>query len=513
MDPIRRPNLFAEILALALIAGGCNSGGFSGGSKKVETTEKKEDKKPAKKPEKKEDLGQEKEGDEVEVKKPSAPPPPPPSPKPQEDLDDDVVTTTTSPTPVTPAPEPQPPVVAPPPPSPPPAVTVPEGEAEVGNLKFKAVTFVNMEHKSHATEPGVWAILKSSSGSVVAAGPMTVYAACKGENLGGMAYPVVRLNVGLKYLSPQIESGQMSGSQQGSLSVCLVANGGSRAGDALSCQRAGRGEDQDRPAFWYDRQVTFSVSGNQINIDNQAGYTGGMGLYGEPENLAGGLSFAHPLQAATCGSSARNYADYNSPLVIDTNRNGKLDLKNVWESGPATRFDIRGNGEQVRTGWTSGDGLLALDVNGNGTIDSGLELFGENTHALDGSMRTDFTRFANGFQALAQFDDNLDGKVDAGDPVFSRLVVWTDINGNGISEKEEVKSLSAHNIRSLSLAYTRVSAAEGSKFRFFMVAMNEVRFTSSVEFADDSSAQMADVWFAARGDETAATAGVTGEHK
>ena len=61
-------------------------------------------------------------------------------------------------------------------------------------------------------------------------------------------------------------------------------------------------------------------------------------------------------------------------------------------------FDLMGQGA-VKTGWVDKqDGLLALDIDSNGKIDSGRELFGEATKLSDDSMAKD------GFQALAQYD-------------------------------------------------------------------------------------------------------------
>ena len=483
-----------------LLTASCNSGGFSGGSQRVEKKTQTEEKKPGKKPAKEgESLGKEKEGEEVE--KPTQKPEEKPEVKPE--TNNDVVITTTPPPAkpdpvVTPTPDPvvvqpQPPIV----PQTPPAVVPPTIGKDLGNLRFKAVPFVNMEHRAHATEPGSWAILKSSAGAVVAAGPMTVYAACKGESLASMAYPVVKMNVSLTYVSPQVESGQLSGQQQGTLSICLVGAGG--AGDSLTCQKVNRGGDQARPAFWYDRTVNFSVSANaQIEIDNQAGYMNGMGLQGE--NVAGGLSFAHPLQASVCGSNARGYADYNSPLVLDINKNEKFDLSNVWQEKTPVRFDINADGKKVRTGWTTSDALLVLDVNQNGAIDSGSELFGENSHALTEAKNNHFTNFQNGYQALAQYDQNQDGRIDSKDEIFGKLRLWIDINRNGVSEKNELKDLSTAGLKSLSLAYTK----SGNQDKFFMVEMNEVRLVSSFEFTDGSVGRMADIWFASKADETAA---------
>jgi NAD-dependent DNA ligase len=80
-------------------------------------------------------------------------------------------------------------------------------------------------------------------------------------------------------------------------------------------------------------------------------------------------------------------------------------------------------------------------VNLNGTIDSGRELFGENSHALSGAMNNQFTNFKNGYQALAQYDYNQDGRIDIKDRVFGKLRLWIDSNKNGLSEKNELKEL------------------------------------------------------------------------
>ena len=55
------------------------------------------------------------------------------------------------------------------------------------------------------------------------------------------------------------------------------------------------------------------------------------------------------------------------------------------------------------------DGFLVRDINGNGTIDTGRELFGDNTLLSDGTIA------ANGFEALADLDSNADGVVDVND--------------------------------------------------------------------------------------------------
>ena len=64
-----------------------------------------------------------------------------------------------------------------------------------------------------------------------------------------------------------------------------------------------------------------------------------------------------------------------------------------------------------------GSGLLVLDINGDGTINDGSELFG--------------TKSGDGFKDLAGYDNDGNGWIDENDSVFSRLKVWTkDAEGN-----------------------------------------------------------------------------------
>lgn len=85
-----------------------------------------------------------------------------------------------------------------------------------------------------------------------------------------------------------------------------------------------------------------------------------------------------------------------SPLLIDLGGDG-FDLTNL-EDG--VQFDIDADGQEDRISWTDRFGdeaFLALDRNGNGTIDDGSELFGDSTAQPPSEE-------ANGFRALAVYD-------------------------------------------------------------------------------------------------------------
>lgn len=104
------------------------------------------------------------------------------------------------------------------------------------------------------------------------------------------------------------------------------------------------------------------------------------------------------------------------PLLLDLSGDGP---RTTGEEG-ARDFDLQGDGRAAPTSFAAGgSAFLALDRNGNGRIDSGLELFGDQHGAADG------------FAELARFDDNGDGRIDREDAVFSRLQL---LYGDGRSE-------------------------------------------------------------------------------
>jgi len=144
--------------------------------------------------------------------------------------------------------------------------------------------------------------------------------------------------------------------------------------------------------------------------------------------------------------TAANFAAAADPIVLDLDGNGY----GFSPLAAGAAFDLDGNAAKDQVAWnSSNDGLLAYDANGNGVVDNGTELF---TPWFNGG------KFANGSAALASLDSNGDGFIDAQDEAFSKLSIWQDANGDGVTDAGELKSLTDHGITSLSAG---TSAASG----------------------------------------------------
>lgn len=354
----------------------------------------------------------------------------------------------------------------------PPSAAKPDDEEPVGQMKVPTTCFVNMEQGYHGTDEDFIVQLTDADG-VVAAGKATIEAVRNGEPTDGRgANPGVVLNYDLSY----VRAGAKSGT--GALSVCYSDPG--VAPEKGKCERkagqfAGLG---DRPSSIQGERASYTITSESgkadIKVDGDFN-----------------LSTHHPVWAYA--APGKCFKDFQSPLVLDMNGNGKLDLVDVWNDATQVRFDLMNDGKRTRTGWVApGDALLALDIDGNGTIDQGLELFGEYTKGAKAVAGGDKS-FENGFKALAQYDANNDGVIDAKDPVFAKLVLWKDLNQDGQSQKAELTSLATAGVVDISLAYEKTG-----NIAPLIVQNNEVRLVSTFHMKDGKSRPMADVWFKQR---------------
>ncbi|WP_418647602.1 calcium-binding protein [Thauera butanivorans] len=173
-----------------------------------------------------------------------------------------------------------------------------------------------------------------------------------------------------------------------------------------------------------------------------------------------------------------------SPIILDLDGDGI-------ETNPLAGqyYDLDGDGLAERTGWVrADDGLLARDLDNDGRIGSGQELFGNHTLLKNGE------RAANGFEALAELDDNLnpdgtvgDGRIDANDVAYGELRVWRDLNQNGVSDAGELQTLAAAGVASIATAYDTSAYTDAHG--------HQHRQIGTFERTDGTLGAAVDVWF------------------
>jgi len=159
-----------------------------------------------------------------------------------------------------------------------------------------------------------------------------------------------------------------------------------------------------------------------------------------------------------------------SPLVIDLDNDG-VELTNL-DNG-SVYWDIDNDGIAEASAWVGADdALLGIDLNNDGIINNHSELFGTNT--------------VDGFSILAQYDSNNDNVIDALDADFEKLLVWQDLNQDGYSQSNELKTLTQVGIVSINLNATNVS---------YQLNGNPITHESTITMADASTRTIVDAWF------------------
>ncbi|HEX9198152.1 MAG TPA: calcium-binding protein, partial [Acidobacteriaceae bacterium] len=197
-------------------------------------------------------------------------------------------------------------------------------------------------------------------------------------------------------------------------------------------------------------------------------------LFGPGDGILAALEGFHRLfQQAT----TTQYVD-RSPIVLDLDGNGVQ----TTAVNTGAFFDHDANGFAESTGWVNpNDGFLVLDRNGDGRIDSGRELFGNETLLASGE------KAANGFAALAELDSNGDDVIDTNDSAFASLKVWKDTDGDGFSLPSELLSLEEAGVRSINVGYSNSSFVDANG--------NQHRQIGSFTRTDGSVGAAEDVWF------------------
>ena len=167
-----------------------------------------------------------------------------------------------------------------------------------------------------------------------------------------------------------------------------------------------------------------------------------------------------------------------SPLIVDLDGDG---VETTTVAG-GVHFDHDGNGFAEKTAWAGkDDGLLVRDVNGNGQIDDGTELFGNNSVLSNGQ------KAANGFEALKDLDSNNDGIFNNLDSAWNEVKVWKDGNQNGIVDENELLTLEQAGISGIDLNYNSQDIEDANG--------NEHKQNGTFIKTDGTTGNITDVWF------------------
>lgn len=130
------------------------------------------------------------------------------------------------------------------------------------------------------------------------------------------------------------------------------------------------------------------------------------------------------------------------PLVINLNDN----IASVSDQKFLFDLDADGTEEEISMLDTS-SGFLALDLDGNGKIDDGAELFG--------------TKSGDGFRDLAAYDTDHNGWIDENDEIWSKLLIWVkEESGEDVLYHLADKGVGAISTRSADTEFTMQSAED-----------------------------------------------------
>lgn len=190
---------------------------------------------------------------------------------------------------------------------------------------------------------------------------------------------------------------------------------------------------------------------------------------------------------------------YVDPLILDLDGDG-LEITRL-NAAPPVLFDADADTIRTATSWAgTDDGFLVLDRDGNGSIDSGRELFGDETLLGNGS------KAANGFAALSELDTNADGVFSAADAQFDAVRVWRDLNQDGISQSGELKTLADSGVQSVNLSsaasnlnygdaqlvrngsFTRTDGSSGQAGSFILAQNNFIRAFAPITVSEQAKA-------------------------
>lgn len=151
--------------------------------------------------------------------------------------------------------------------------------------------------------------------------------------------------------------------------------------------------------YYEQETTTFSSRGSVVTAD------------GRTIDFAVNVGMSREFEQTFIGQMDLAAVQLMDPLVIN------LDTDVAKVTDQHFFFDLDSDGSEEELSMLgNGSGYLALDKNGDGSINDGSELFG--------------TKSGDGFRELAAYDEDGDGWIDEDDSIWSKLQIWCkDENG------------------------------------------------------------------------------------
>lgn len=169
-------------------------------------------------------------------------------------------------------------------------------------------------------------------------------------------------------------------------------NGAPRAGWGLSYDSVSTHYESEKVSF-SSKGTILTSDGRSISVDLELNMSREFMSREELHIRAGDAVMKDPL-----------VINFDAPAASLTNTKFSFDI------------DSDGTADQI-SNLSSGSGFLSLDLNNDGKINDGSELFGPKS--------------GDGFSDLARYDEDSNGWIDENDSIFDKLRIWTrDESGN-----------------------------------------------------------------------------------
>lgn len=207
----------------------------------------------------------------------------------------------------------------------------------------------------------------------------------------------------------------------------------------------------------------------------------------------------------------KQYEDYTKsekqkqidPLIIKFSDTEKIEFTSLEEG---VNFDLDNNEFKEKTPWIKNiEGFLTIDINGNGTVDNGGELFGDRFVMKDG------TKASSGIEAIKSLDTNKNNKIDSADALFlsidkndnvlekqtllDQIKVWFDNNLNGETDiGDEIISLKELNVDYIDLDFKYDTKNSEVPNNDEIKPYREEEFSNMI-FKTGDSRRISEIWF------------------